>query len=106
MHCGKGTKGWEINEKLASLIPLENRIDKPNFGLTQKAWKEFLGDDVESITLIGVCTDICVVSNALALKSLYPETPINVIPALCAGVTPKKHEAALETMRSCQVNML
>lgn len=106
MHCGKGTKGWAINDKLAGFIPEENIINKPNFGLTQKAWKEFLGNEISEITLLGVCTDICVVSNALALKSLYPETPISVIGNLCAGVTPTKHEAALETMRSCQINVV
>ena len=63
------------------------------------------GEDLE-ICLIGLCTDICVVSNALILKAFMPETPIKVIASCCAGVTPAKHEAALETMRSCQITVV
>lgn len=105
IHCIEGTCGWQISDRLSKLIPEENIINKLNFGLPQADWKAFLGDDIDEVTIVGVCTDICVVSNAFAIKALYPEIPIYVIPELCAGVTPKKHEAALETMRSCQIYM-
>lgn len=64
---------------------------------------EHIKQEIESIELIGVCTDICVISNALLLKAYLPEVPIIVHADCCAGVTPKKHEAALDIMRSCQI---
>ena len=62
--------------------------------------------DVEEIELIGLCTDICVVSNALLLKAYLPETLLRVDSSCCAGVTPEKHQAALETMASCQIRII
>ena len=76
-------------------------IDKPTFGWLN--WSGF--DEHDEIELVGVCTDICVVSNALILKAMYPETVISVDAGCCAGVTPEKHEAALETMKSCQIDV-
>ena len=79
-------------------------IDKPSFGSTVLA--ALLTEKRESIAgveIIGLCTDICVVSNALMIKAALPEVPLSVDSACCAGVTPAKHEAALETMRSCQI---
>ena len=73
-------------------------IDKPSFGYT--GWGNF---DFEEVELVGLCTDICVVSNALIIKATFPEIKVSVDPSCCAGVTPKTHEAALETMRCCQV---
>lgn len=101
-HCIKGTKGWLISDQLG-VHEDDIIIDKPSFGYTQ--WKDVLGNDVGRIELCGLCTDICVVSNALILKALYPEVPVSVNNDCCAGVTPEKHEAALETMRSCQINI-
>lgn len=108
-HCIKGTDGWQIcpeidNEKC-------EHIDKPTFGYLP--WN-FVFDgtramktrEFESIEIIGVCTDICVVSNALILKALYPETDITVDASCCAGVTPDSHQAALTTMKSCQINVI
>ena len=60
---------------------------------------------IESIELIGLCTDICVVSNALLIKAFLPEVPISVTAGCCAGVTPEKHKSALETMKSCQIEV-
>ena len=98
-HCVKGTDGWQIVPGLET----ENceYIDKPTFGWLN--WDGFAEDD--KIELIGVCTDICVVSNAIILKAKYPEAVISVDADCCAGVTPEKHKAALETMKSCQIDV-
>ena len=109
MHCIKGTLGWEINKDV--LEPLEKKgytsVIKPSFGsltLPQLIKERYDVNNIE-IELIGVCTDICVVSNALILKANFPETKISVNASCCAGVTPDAHEAALDTMRSCQINV-
>ncbi len=104
-HCIKGTPGWEIEPEIASLIDEEHIFDKPAFGSTALAEhlrKTAAGGDTE-IELVGLCTDICVISNALMLKAYLPEVRISVDASCCAGVTPEKHAAALETMRSCQI---
>lgn len=108
-HCIKGTPGWEFCEEIKDLIPEEHIFDKPSFGSPVLASKmkeiyEAEGGRAEFM-LIGLCTDICVVSNALLLKAYIPEAVISVDPSCCAGVTPEKHRAALETMRSCQVQI-
>lgn len=108
-HCIKGTPGWEIREEIKNLIPEDHIFDKPAFGSPALARRmkeiyEAEGGRAE-FTLIGLCTDICVVSNALLLKAFIPEAVIRVDPSCCAGVTPEKHQAALETMRSCQVQI-
>lgn len=99
VHCVKGTEGWQISEKLDT----ENCeiIDKPSFGWT--GWKEHSFDSIE---LVGLCTDICVVSNALILKAEFPEAEITVDASCCAGVTPETHSAALATMKMCQINVI
>ena len=98
-HCIRGTKGWEIAEGL--YVPGCRIIDKPNFGWPH--WREEMLEDVE---LIGLCTDICVVSNALIIKATFPEAKVSVNSACCAGVTPATHEAALATMKMCQIDVL
>ena len=118
-HCLAGTPGNAIDERVYAA--LKNNpgsypvfIPKNTFG-TMK-WAEYfkklsafeMNNDIElvdEIQLIGTCTDICVIANALILKTLYPETKIVVLKDLCAGVTPQKHEAALEVMRSCQIEV-
>lgn len=95
-HCLKGTKGWEIADDLE--VPGCSYIDKPSFGWTH--WNERKFDEIE---LVGLCTDICVVSNALILKAAFPEIKISVDASCCAGVTPQTHKAALQTMRMCQI---
>ena len=97
-HCLKGTPGWELAPGLWE--PGEKIIDKPTFGYTGWGDMEF-----EKIELVGLCTDICVVSNALILKAKYPEAIISVDVSCCAGVTPEKQAAALETMKSCQIDV-
>lgn len=82
--------------------------DKPCFGsleLVADMKAAYERGELASLELVGICTDICVVSNALMLKSTMPELPMYVDAGCCAGVTPEKHEAALEVMRSCQVNV-
>ena len=105
-HCIQGTEGWDISNEIDSVINWVEAedvtyIDKPTFGYTK--WNEYeLGNEIE---LIGLCTDICVVSNALIIKALYPEANVTVDSSCCAGVTPESHEAALKTMKMCQVNV-
>ena len=109
-HCIRGTDGWQIRPEIAELIFPDHIVDKPTFGSTQLAkLMEILErreEDGIEIELVGLCTDICVVSNALLLKASMPETPISCDASCCAGVTPAKHEAALETMRSCQIRII
>lgn len=112
-HCIKGSEGWQLIEPLNTWCKERNCkvYDKLTFGSRQLAedlWKvhyEAVEDSnkIASIELIGLCTDICVVSNALLLKAFLPEVTIKVTADCCAGVTPKKHEAALATMESCQI---
>lgn len=95
--------GWNVLEGLET--PNCHYVDKNTFGWDQ--WKETLGrSNFDEVELIGVCTDICVVSNALLIKALFPETKITVDASCCAGVTPEKHKAALEVMKSCQINVI
>ena len=98
-HCIQGTKGWQIADGLVTEDC--KYIDKPTFGWTH--WKEEAFDG--EIELIGLCTDICVVSNALILKATFPEVNIVVDASCCAGVTPETHKAALETMKMCQIDV-
>jgi len=98
IHCIEGTPGWEIYEGL--YVDGCEIINKPSFGYT--GWNRYSFEEVE---LIGLCTDICVISNALIVKALFPEISVSVDASCCAGVTPQKHAAALETMRSCQVEI-
>lgn len=102
VHCVENTDGWEI---IDILKPYANKIiDKPTFGSTELAHFAARGKYTE-IELVGLCTDICVVSNALLLKAALPEAQISVDAACCAGVTPASHEAALTTMQMCQIDI-
>lgn len=103
VHCVQGTKGWEIIDCLKPYA--EVVFDKPTFGSVKLAHYVAKGA-YESIELVGLCTDICVVSNALLLKAALPELTIRVDSACCAGVTPESHEAALTTMRMCQIEVV
>lgn len=111
-HCIKGTDGWELIPALAALPQAKEEthiFEKGSFGSPELAlWllAEHKAHPVSSITLIGVCTDICVVSNALLIKAFLPEVPVTVEASCCAGVTREKHEAALETMKSCQIAVI
>ena len=102
-HCIKGTAGWEI---LPEVYKAGAKVfEKPTFGSLELMDYVKAGGYTE-ITLCGVCTDICVVSNALLIKAALPEAEVRVVSSACAGVTPEKHTAALETMRSCQISVL
>ena len=106
-HCIRGTKGWEIREELEALRTGEV-LDKVTFGS-----KELGGilqemnetEPIESITLVGLCTDICVISNALLAKAFLPEVRLIVDASCCAGVTPASHKNALEAMKMCQIEI-
>lgn len=98
-HCVKGTKGWEIADGL--YVEGCKIIDKPNFG-----WPDWKEEKLEKVELIGLCTDICVVSNALIIKASFPEAEVSVDRNCCAGVTPESHEAALTTMQMCQIDIV
>jgi nicotinamidase-related amidase len=102
-HCIAGTEGHMlVGGLMANKIEI---FDKPTFGSLELAEKAAAGGYGE-IELCGLCTDICVVSNALILKARLPETKISVDPACCAGTTEETHKAALQTMKSCQVNVI
>lgn len=106
-HCIKGTKGWEIREELEALRTTE-AIDKVTFGsskLLEVLHKMHEENPIESITFVGLCTDICVISNVMVTKAFLPEVPIIVDAACCAGVTPESHKNALGAMKVCQVKV-
>lgn len=107
MHCIKGTDGWKIRPDIAELLTGAKIYEKPTFGSIALAadLKDLSEKEEIELELIGLCTDICVVSNALLLKAAMPEVKISVDAACCAGVTPQKHLAALETMCSCQIDV-
>lgn len=103
-HCIRSTDGWEIVPEIAAALSRRNALvlDKPTFGYL--GW-DMLGEYTE-IELVGTCTDICVVSNALILKAMFPDLNVKVRSSLCAGTTAENHEAALQTMRMCQCEVL
>ncbi|WP_026525191.1 MULTISPECIES: cysteine hydrolase family protein [unclassified Butyrivibrio] len=107
-HCIKDSEGWQIS----SALPVSEDaliIDKPTFGskelglCLEKMAKE---NDIEEIEVIGLCTDICVISNALLIKAFLPEVKITVDASCCAGVTPQSHQTALDAMKACQINII
>lgn len=105
-HCIRGTRGWEICPELETLRK-EEPVDKCAFGSTGlgevlRAADQY-GEKIGKITLVGVCTDICVISNALLLRAFLPEAEIAVDAACCAGVTPESHQTALRAMKACQI---
>lgn len=104
-HCILDTEGWQISDKLQVLAD-DLIIDKPTFGSTQLAHHMAGLDDVESIELVGLCTDICVISNAMLLKAALPEVPVAVDAKGCAGVTSESHKNALQAMTMCQIDIV
>lgn len=117
-HCIEGTDGWKLNEEieftcnnrfmLKHMVYPHGPLHKNSFGYIY--WKMFKYDlrklgDTLNIYIVGTCTDICVISNALILKSTYPEANITVYSNLCAGTTKENHEAALRVMKSCQIDV-
>ena len=109
-HCIKDTDGWELDRNVEEALEGKDYIavEKPTFGsldLPEILSENYDENDI-SIELIGLCTDICVVSNAIILKAAFYETPISVDASCCAGVTPESHKAALATMKMCQINVV
>lgn len=98
-HCIEGTNGWQIADGLE--VDGAVYINKPTFG-----WTHWNDRTFEEIEMVGLCTDICVVSNALILKATFPDVEITVDASCCAGVTPETHIAALKTMKMCQINVI
>ncbi len=108
-HCIKGTDGWKLYSHVASALEGKDyvSVEKPTFGSVDlpKLIRDRAGEEF-SLEILGLCTDICVVSNALLLKASFPENEISVVTDCCAGVTPESHNAALQTMKSCQINVI
>lgn len=109
-HCVKGTEGWELNNKVADALKNKKYkvVEKNTFGSINmpQLIKDTVGGEEFSIELIGLCTDICVVSNALVLKASFPEISISVDASCCAGVTPDTHNSALSVMKMCQIDIV
>lgn len=104
-HCIRGSEGWELDKRIQPLCTTGCKVfDKPTFGSVELA--EYLQKQApEKITLVGLCTDICVISNAILLKAYLTETEIAVAEGCCAGVTPQSHANALEAMKICQISI-
>ena len=107
-HCIEGTDGWQIRPELDALRTTKP-LDKVTFGSSElgpmlKAMNE--EEPIGAITLIGLCTDICVISNAMIVKAFLPEVPVIVDAQCCAGVTPETHENALAAMQCCQIQIV
>jgi nicotinamidase-related amidase len=106
-HCIKGTDGWQICPQLEMLCT-EEPIDKVTFAskeLGERLAAMHEKEPIESITFVGLCTDICVISNVMMTKAFLPEVPLIVDADCCAGVTPESHENALKAMQSCQIEI-
>ena len=108
-HCIKGTDGWELDKNVQSALSCKEyvSVEKVTFGSVDlpKLIEEKANGEDFTAELVGLCTDICVVSNALLLKASFPEKRISVDAKCCAGVTPETHEAAITTMKMCQIDI-
>lgn len=109
-HCIRGTDGWELDRRVEQALSARDyvaEVEKLTFGSVDLPGmlKAAAGDEQFSVELIGLCTDICVVSNALLIKAHFPEAPVSVDASCCAGVTPETHAAALSTMKMCQIEV-
>ena len=108
-HCIKGTDGWNLAEDIETVkCPQDNVFEKMTFGSQEVAdslQRLAIEEDIEESTLVGLCTDICVISNALLVKAYLPEVPVAVLQDCCAGVTPESHKNALEAMKMCQIEV-
>ncbi|WP_124067940.1 isochorismatase family cysteine hydrolase [Clostridium sp. E02] len=102
IHCVRGTDGWELDDRIKEFQG--KRFEKSTFG-SATIGAYVTGREYESIELVGLCTDICVISNALLMKAFLPETPILVDSSCCAGVTQVSHENALNAMKVCQIEV-
>ncbi len=105
-HCLEGTHGWEICDVLQPYFLQGQCVKKETFGAAALADKLRQRQDIAGIELCGLCTDICVISNALLLKAFLPEVTIAVDAGCCAGVTPESHQTALSAMKACQIQVI
>ena len=108
VHCVKGTTGWKLTPRINLLVDGREIFDKNTFGsveLTHYVSSLFQAGEIEAVELIGLCTDICVISNARLLKAAEPEMIVSVDGRCCAGVTPQSHKNALEAMKMCQIEI-
>ena len=106
-HCIKGTKGWALEKTVQNALGEDAvLVEKVTFGAADLP--KIIGKrrKIEEFQVIGVCTDICVISNAMILKAAFPEVPVKIIAECCAGVTPESHKNALEAMKMCQIKVL
>lgn len=109
-HCLSGTEGWKIISEIREIVLADGKpryvvVNKNTFGYYK--WGEFIDQNNEcDIEIVGVCTDVCVVSNAIILRALFPSRNITVDASCCAGTTMEKHKAALDVMRSCQIEVI
>lgn len=115
VHCIRLTDGWQLNKSInqaiaGKIIPGDGRmvtvLDKGQFGCPNLVDVIRNNGPYDDVTLIGLCTGICVVSNSLLIKAYFPEMPVSVVSGLCACVTPETHQAALTTMKMCQVDII
>ena len=109
-HCIKNTHGWQLNDQVQAACDEKGAygIDKITFGSVDlpNYLSTHYPEGIASVELIGLCTDICVISNAMLVKAHFPETPVRVDGSCCAGVTPQSHTNALEAMKMCQITVL
>ena len=109
-HCIRMTSGWLLNEDIMKALDGKDykTIEKRTFGSTKlvNEIRRIKGNDDIEIEFVGLCTDICVVSNVLLLKAYFPEVKMTVDASCCAGVTPESHKAALDTMKMCQIDVI
>ncbi len=102
-HCIRGTDGWKIVPEIENALGDCIKLEKIAFGTVDLPFAVGRDENIDEIQIIGVCTDICVISNAMILKSAFPEVPVKVIAECCAGVTPESHRTALKAMKACQI---
>lgn len=104
-HCLQGTLGWELCPEVQACLPPDAvKFEKPAFG-SRELFEYAARQGYDRIELCGVCTDICVISNAMGLKAFLPEAELYVLASACAGVTPERHENALRSMAACQIRV-
>lgn len=112
IHCVKDTPGWKLNDKVQEALDKKANYkvyEKPTFGsvkLAEDLNKLNENEGISEITFIGLCTGICVISNAMIAKAYMPEVPINIDASCCACVTPDSHKTALDAMQLCQMNII
>lgn len=107
-HCIAETDGWKINSEITKALKTKRGVElfnKSSFGAFSYI-RHMYKSKIEEIVLVGFCTDICVISNALILRTTFQDVPITVVENCCAGTTPEKHKAALEVMESCQIDVI